>query len=515
MFSLSPLRIPLRLLLAGCLSGFLFWASIPKLDIGYLAWFFLIPCFCFLPSSSRRQLFLLGFASGTVTAIGRTYWITETLQHYGNLSLPQALVTNVSLILYLALYMALFLYICARLRFSSPLFPWTAASIWVLFEWAQTWMISGFPWELVGYSQYRNLPLLQLVSVTGIYGLSFLVVLVNGVLAQLVIFRFSRPRLLITGLSAVLIIVAALVWGQNRFSTLEAQTGETLEVGIVQGNIPQGQKWQAGRTAGTTQHYVQLTRTLPPDQLDLILFPETALPFYFDHPRYAAYHQQIVDLARQMSAPILVGSLGGSWEEGIYNRAFMLDAEGSIRDYADKVHLVPFGEYLPLPFIFQYLEGLTAQSGSFLPGRIHKSLQIPGTTTRLGTFICFESVFPQITRTLVQSGASLLVTTTNDAWFGYTAAPYQHFSMVAVRAVETGRPVLRAANTGISGLVAPSGRIIHATDLFKTTAFIVRVAPRTGTTFYVRHGDIFLILCTLFLAGITLWHFRTRQNSIP
>ena len=504
--SLSLSQFRLLLLGVGSLSGALFWASIPKLEIHLLAWVCLLPCLSLLPYLSPQRLFSLGLLGGLVASLGRTYWITETLQLYGNLSLLEALASNFLLILYLALFWAVFFYLCSRFRLSSSLFPWLAASLWVLLEWAQNWVITGFPWQLLGYSQYRQLALLQLTSVTGIYGLSFLIALVNGTFAHLLSNRLTPSRLLIAVAPPILLLTAALLLGQQRLDALaEEKTSDVLEVGIVQGNIPQDLKWKTSRVAGTTNHYVELTRTLPADQLDLIIFPETALPFYFQHPYYAEFQRKIADLAREMATPILVGSLGGAWEEGIYNRTFLVDAEGSVLDYADKVHLVPFGEYLPLAFIFQYLEALTAESGVFEHGESHKALALPGSDHRAGIFICYESIFPEITRQLALLGSSFLINTTNDAWFGVTAAPYQHFAMAAVRAAETGLPVLRAANTGISGLIGPSGRILHTTDLLETTAFTVSLHPRREITFYVRHGNLIVAFCALLLAGYSTW----------
>jgi apolipoprotein N-acyltransferase len=504
--SLSRPQLRLLLLGSGCLSGALFWASIPKLEIHLLAWICLLPCLSLLPYLSPQRLFSLGMVGGLTAGLGRTYWITETLQLYGNLNLLEALTTNFLLILYLALYWAVFFFLCSRFRLSSCLFPWLAASLWVLLEWAQNWVITGFPWQLLGYSQYRQLALLQLTSVTGIYGISFLIALVNGTFAHLLSNRLTPSRLLIALSPPVLLLAATLLLGQQRLDTLAGEeTSDVLEVGIVQGNISQDLKWKTSRVAGTTNHYIELTRTLPAGQLDLIIFPETALPFYFQHPYYAQFQRQIADLAKEMATPILVGSLGGSWEEGIYNRTFLVDAEGAVLDYADKVHLVPFGEYLPLAFIFQYLEALTAESGAFVHGESHKALTLPDSDQRAGIFICYESIFPEITRQLALLGSSFLVNTTNDAWFGVTAAPYQHFAMVAVRAAETGLPVLRAANTGISGLIGPSGRILRATDLLETTAFTVRLHPRREITFFVRHGNLLIVFCALLLAGYFTW----------
>jgi apolipoprotein N-acyltransferase len=512
-----PVRRPWTgLCLAGpaLLAGLLFCASIPKFDQQFLAWICLLPCFLILPLVSPRQLALAGLIFGTVAATGRTYWITETLQLYGHLALVQALATNILLILYLALYPAVFLWICARWRFTSPLFPWLAASLWILLEWSQSWILTGFPWYLLGYSQYLNRPIVQLASVTGVYGISFLLVLVNATLAQLLVHR--RP--LVHAPLPLLALVATLLFGYAHLASFPAaSTEENRTIGIVQGNIGQDKKWNVDRNAWTTQHYSNLARSLAAQKPDLIVFPETALPYRFNSPARAAQYKQTIDLARQLDVPLLVGSLQSTYEfeqEKLYNRAYLIETDGHIRSWADKVHLVPFGEYLPLPFFFQYLEGLVEESGIFAPGKRHQVLTLPESTLTFGIFICYESIFPEITRILAQQGASFLINTTNDAWFGHTAAPYQHFAMVVLRAVETGLPILRAANTGISGLIGPSGKIIKTTDIFETAAFVVEVAPRLSTTLYVRYGDVALVLSALFLAAIALLRGLQSKKSV-
>ena len=509
---------PLQLAAAGGISGLLFWASIPRADVQFLAWICLIPCFLALGRATPGALFAMGAASGFISGLGRVYWITETLQLYGALSLPLALVSNFFLILYLSLYPGIFFFTCSRFNLSSPFFPWLAASLWVLLEWVQTWLITGFPWMLLGYSQYLNLSILQIASLTGVYGLSFLIVLVNAGLAQVLV---SRSRLLTRIGPPALVVVGVLMWGRERIGELDAESGAPLKVGIVQGNIPQGEKWKKDRIARSTHRYIRLTRTFPSDQLDLIVFPETALPFRFRDQYYRSHHRKIVELVRQLRTPVLVGSLeggGGTESKSLYNRAFLLDERGDVLDYQDKVHLVPFGEYLPLSFLFQYLEGLTAESGVFAHGKGHKVLTLPSAKQTFGVFICYESIFPSIARDLAGSGASFLVNTTNDAWFGRTAAPYQHLSMAVLRAVETGRPVLRAANTGISGLIDPAGRIERETGLFETAAFTVEIRPRTDATVYVLWGDSFVALCALFLAafaGPGVWRHFSRNPPGP
>ena len=529
--------------LLGGLGGALFSLSIPKPDIQLFGWISLFPCLYYIfaaglstedgkrardgePDHSNslafRQTLILGISFGLISGLGRVYWLAETLERFGNLSRPEALLTGGLLILYLALYPASFFLVCRRLSCRSPLLPWIAAAVWTLLEWAQTWIITGFPWELLGYSQYLNRPLRQLASLTGVYGVSFVLVLVNVALSQLLA---TRRRVLATCLPIAVLMAAVAVYGSSRYAWLTSATSSArssttseaeLKVGVIQGSVIQEVKWKPDRARTITQRYADLTRQLASKApLDLVVFPETALPYWFRDDRFSAYRGEIEQLARDVSTPILVGSLemgliGG--EAKIYNRAFLLDREGRVVDFSDKVHLVPFGEYLPMPWLFQYLEGLTAESGPFAPGDGRKVLALPQTDITLGVFICYESIFPGITRELAKLGATVLVNTTNDAWFGRTAAPRQHLSMAVFRAVETGRPIVRAANTGISCAISPAGDISQATQLFETAAFSVAVVPRSTSTFYTRHGDVFLAACALFLLATFVAH-RLRPRG--
>ena len=493
------------------LSGLLFTASIPRFDHYFLAWICLVPVFLarlWLPS---KEHFTLGLVAGIAWASGRTYWITETLQLYGALSFAEAVSTNTLLVFYLALYIAFFTASCRYLDFSSPLFAWSAASIWVLFEWVQNWMISGFPWQLLGYSQYLNPPLLQLGSVTGVYGLSFLIVLFNAALAQALWHRTLSTYLVLP----LIFMASAHLWGLYRLDAIEKSQNPTIEVGVVQGNIPQDRKWKEDRKTWTTNHYAKLTRQLAAkEKPNLIIYPETALPLYFGDPFYASYTDTIAALAPELDIPILVGSLKIDYRFGktqIYNRAFLLNTQGEVADFADKVHLVPFGEFLPFPSIFQYLQGLTAESGIFTHGDRHKALTIPDQPSTFGVFICYESIFPEITRALMALNPDFLVNTTNDAWFGTSSAPHQHLAHLALRAVESGRAIVRAANTGISGLIEPNGRIAYSTPLFETVTFSVDVPLLKEQTIYALYGDIFLVCCAIFLLTSLLWRQRRRK----
>lgn len=504
---------PARWIGLGGLSGLLYALSIPRAQLFYLAWIALVPLFCArLVLPTRSQLIAAGWMAGLVAATARTYWISETLQLYGNVPLAVAIPTNGLLIVYMAGYCALFMAACARQAFASPLFAPYAAAVWTLLEWMQNWMLSGFPWQLLGYSQCANLPVLQLASVGGIYALSFVLVLFNAALSQALYYRNLRRYILLPSA----LVLLAIAWGTHRLSALDSTAAPSLRVGVVQGNISQDRKWKVNRLEWTTQHYAELTLSLANRHPDLIIFPETALPFYFNDPLYSAYQQRIRALPPATGIPLLVGSLEGQFGDRTvptYNRAFMLDTRGETVGTADKVHLVPFGEFLPFPTLFQYLEGLTAESGQFTPGQSHRTMAIPGVQATLGVFVCYESIFPEITRELTQLGANFLVNATNDAWFGRSAAPHQHFAMSIARAVETGRSVVRAANTGISGVIEPSGRVRFMTGLFETTTFVEDVPLHAEHTPYVRYGDVLIALCALLFVYGEMER-RRRANAV-
>jgi apolipoprotein N-acyltransferase len=254
-----------------------------------------------------------------------------------------------------------------------------------------------------------------------------------------------------------------------------------------------------------------MTRQLAGAHLNFVILPETAFPFYLRHPDNAPYYALLTGLAREMGVPMLVGSLERI-DEKTYNRVFLISRTGDVLGHQDKVHLVPFGEYLPLERIFGYLEGLTRESGRFAPGRGFRALRLPGRDVPFGVFVCYESIFPDIARACAKDGAEFLVNVTNDAWFGTTAAPYQHFAMGVLRAVENGLPLVRAANTGISGAVDASGRVLVTTRLFEPASITAQIVPRRERTFYTRHGDLLVVLCAVATAGALFYRRVGIEN---
>lgn len=493
------MRIPL---LIGTFSGGLLVLAMPKPDLGALAYLCLVPPLALLPGAGRSQLLCVGGAAGLVSSTGKVYWIAETLANYGGLPLAAGMLSTALLILYLSLYVLAFFGLTSRLNPASPFFPWACASAWVTLEWLQGHLLTGFPWMLLGYTQHRMLPILQTARIWGVYGVGFLVVLINGSIASLLVAGRSAWR---GAVAPPLLLLIALLYG---LSTLSAPPSEHLiRVGIVQGSIPQGEKWRVDARHGTVQRYADLTRRLAGAPCDFIVLPETAFPFFFRDTENAPYYAALTGLTRELNAPLLVGSLERI-NDRTYNRAFLISPAGEVVGHQDKVHLVPFGEYLPLEWIFGYLEGLTRESGRFAPGTGHRALRLPGAEVPFGVFICYESIFPEIARACANDGAEFLVNITNDAWFGATAAPYHHFAMGVFRAVENGLPLIRSANTGISGAIDPSGRILARTPLFEPAVLTAQIAPRRERTFYTRHGDLLVLLCAVVTIG-TLFTKKT------
>lgn len=489
---------------AGVLSGSLILLSGPEPALGYLAFICLVPALAILPMSGHRGVLLVGTTAGIVSSVGKVYWIAETIANYGGLPLGIGVFTTALLVVYLSLYTLAFFSLASRLDPASCLFPWACASIWVALEWLQAHLLTGFPWMLLGYTQSNMLPVLQSARIWGVYGIGFLLVLVNASIAALQIQGRSAWK---GAIGPGLLLSATLLYGLTSAEGMPRE--HALRVGIVQGSIPQGLKWHQDSRAVAVDRYASLTRELSGSGVDFIVLPETAFPFFLTLPANAPYFSRARDLAREMKAPILVGGLGNV-DGKILNRVFLISPTGAMLGYQDKVHLVPFGEYLPLEWLFGYLEGLTRESGRFTPGAEYHALHLPDRDLPFGVFICYESIFPEIARTFARSGVRFLVNVTNDAWFGTTAAPYQHFAMGVFRAVENGLPLIRCANTGISGAVDASGRVLASTRLFEPTSLVVEIFPRQERTFYTRYGDLPVALCALISLGAFALQRRRR-----
>jgi apolipoprotein N-acyltransferase len=321
-----------------------------------------------------------------------------------------------------------------------------------------------------------------------VYGVSALLVLVNTALAWVALQRRWRAAAG-AGLLAAVAVGGALLVGRAH---LAPGVAPTVPIAVVQGNIPQAVKWDAGFKAETLRIYGELTRAAAPGSR-LVVWPEAAVPAYVRFEPGAL--RWLTDLANGVGVPLLVGAPDAESDGRTVrylNSAFLVDAAG-VRARYDKMHLVPFGEYVPLKRLLFFVEAIAAEIGDFTPGRQVTVLPLEGAP--FGTVICYEVIFPDLFRRFVAEGASFMTNITNDAWFGDSGGPLQHLAMVPLRAVENRVAIVRAANTGVSAFVLPSGAIQGTLPLGARGTLRGEVPLRRGHTFYARFGDVFAYAC--------------------
>jgi apolipoprotein N-acyltransferase len=492
----------------------------PWYDVAWLAWVAFVPLLMATRGVRLRTAFIWGWISGCLGYLGILRWIPHTMIDYGGV--PPLLSYGILLLLvvYVGMYVGLF---AAGWTWSMGHWPQAAVllvpALWVALEWVRAHALSGFPWASLGYSQYLNAPLIQVAEWTSVYGVSFALVLGNVVIAQLLYgamqrrwAQLGRPCLL-----AALCLVA--VWGYGGwrlYQTSKAMASPVADVGValLQGNIEQSLKWDLTTREAIFSIYRTLTLEAAADpDVELIVWPEAATPFFFanDH----AYQARQLRLTQEAGRPLLFGSPTYSREgdrDVMYNSAFLVGPETTVLGRYDKMHLVPFGEYVPLRHVLFFLDKLVEGIGDFRSGETYTVMAMP--QGRFAVLICFEVIFPDLVRHFVRHGAQFLVNITNDAWFGYSPASYQHLSMVVFRAVENRLPIVRAANTGISAVIAPTGRLVQQTDLFVRTWIKERIAPADGpTTFYTRWGDLFAYGCVLVTVVALAWGIARHKQA--
>jgi apolipoprotein N-acyltransferase len=325
----------------------------------------------------------------------------------------------------------------------------------------------------------------------------------------------SLPRRSVVALLVgALVLTGVLVYGHWRLDRLarELATAEPLSVAVVQGNVDQERKWDPAFLRETIDRYHALTREQTTRPLDLIVWPEAAMPFFFE--RDAPHREELLAFVTEQRTPLLFGSPAVDAADGraprLYNSAYLVTKDGAVSGRYDKLHLVPFGEYVPLERWLFFVNKMVDGIGEFVPGREATVFALE--RFRLGVMICFEVVFPDLTRRAVQNGATLMAAITNDAWFGDSAAPYQHLDMVVLRAVENRVPFARAANTGISGFIDATGRVAATSDLFVPASRAAPLVPRANDTWYTRLGDAFAWACVALAAAALAAVTRRRAT---
>jgi apolipoprotein N-acyltransferase len=497
----APLRMTNLLpIVAG---GVLFGLAFPKTNVSGAAWVALVPLLvsCLKKKDEGVTVLWLSILYGMIANAVIFYWIVPTCRAAG-VSWTVSLLAGALLAFYHALYFTGFSLLMTT--GTNPTghpgaWPFQAAALWVALEYLRAHALSGFPWSLLANTQWRNLPALQIAELAGPYGVSFLVVLANAGLALFWLYPVEAKAKLRGILYPGLVIALALFWGQGRlklFSRAASTKTPTLKVAILQGNIDQYQKWDDAYEENIRKTYEELLESARSSKPDLIIWPETAVPGWF--PNEIKYAHWVRQEALKDGAYELIGA-PTTENKRDYNGAFLISPQGIPVNRYLKIHLVPFGEYVPLrPLLAPWIHVLN-EMGSFSTGREVTLFQIPKAS--FGASICFEAIFPDLIRRLRGAGAEFLVNITNDGWFLDTSAPEQHMAANVLRAIENRTCVVRAANTGISCIIEPSGRIQSRTPLLVKTVLLGQVAPSRRLTLYDRRGDAFAWFCLLGFAA--------------
>ncbi len=504
------------------LSGILMTASFPNIELHWLAWIALVPLMISLRGQSPNNGFRLGLMAGIVHYLTLMYWLVHTLMTFGHLPFYLSVPILFLLVCYLALYPAIFAAAFSWATTRPIVSLYFMPAIWAALEYIRSFFLSGFPWEFLGYSQYRWITLIQAADITGVYGISFVILSVNlsGFLLWQYLSERKSPnawkiRRAVAGCTSVtvLLVVYTLGYGQWRILDIDEKMAKApaSNIAVVQGNIDQTIKWDPTFQLSTTEKYISLSKSVKPSRPDLIVWPETSAPFYFLFNKVPT--EMVIRGVRDTETSFLIGSPSfiprNDKQADFFNSAFLIEPDGSVTEKYDKVHLVPFGEYVPFQQWFPFIGKIVEEVGDFQCGRKGQTLnwgKFP-----LGIQICYEMIFPDLSREMVRNHAAFLINMTNDAWYGKTSAPYQHFSMAVFRAVENRRSLIRSANTGISGFIDPAGRIMATTPLFEE-AVITRSLPALKMkSFYTRYGDVFALTCTAI--GIFFFFFAIIQHG--
>jgi apolipoprotein N-acyltransferase len=519
----SKKAIALSLILAlisGILLAFSFPSWNPAWDGSYLAFIALIPLFFACEKQSPKMVFCLGFVSGLFSFAISVSWVTISMHQYGGLPWSVSAFLMILLSAYLAIYVGCFIWVVGL---SEKHLLVVAPFAWVALEYLRGQLLTGFPWNALGYSQYRHLPFIQIADITSVYGVSALIVFTNVALFLIIQTAWNQKiiaKMPAVALSAVL--AGTFLYGYYRLS-LPMGIGEPLRVAVVQGNIDQAIKWTPSVRDKTLETYEKLSFSFS-KQADLVIWPEAALPIFFQNEPLV--QQRLVDLTQRGDYALLFGSPAFKAEKSgqisLLNSAYLLSPSltGTPLFQYDKMHLVPFGEYVPLKTALFFVDKMVTGIGEFIPGNdatvMEMSFDKDGVSAPpiIGTAICFEVIFPELVRQFVKNGANVMTTITNDAWFGRSAAPYQHFSMVVFRAIENRVPFARSANTGLSGFIDAHGTILQRSDLFVEEARREDLSRGFRKTVYTVYGDFFAIGSLIFTFIFIVFVTVTRKMKV-
>jgi apolipoprotein N-acyltransferase len=483
---------------AAAATAILLILSFPNFELWFLAWVALVPLMVVIaqrPAPARA--FLLGWTAGTGFFYGSCYWLTYSMIHYGGLPtivaylllLPGALIVGVFPGLF-AFFLAMAIKRWGRLALLyAPIF-------WAATEWARL-TVTGQLWNALGYSQAFHPTFIEPAIWGGVYAVGFLIVALNTAVVLLLTARNQRA---ITISGVVVLLVPAVIATSPFFETyLHPLITSPVTVVALQPNVPMNLvKTNEEMQQLIDRHWsmsANALASLPNDGASrFVIWPES--PMNFTYAADKTFQEQLANFTRQNRTSLLFNSLEPTRANGFYNSALLINEDGRLIAQYDKIRLMPFGEYVPLP---QWLPGaslITGIVGDFTPGDQYTLMRFGAQSA--GTFICIESAYPFIARRLTSEGADVLINISNDGYLGPTAVMRQHLANVVFRAVENGRPVLRVTNTGLSARINAAGQIEDVTKPFQPDVRIWRVQPtEMASTFYTRHGDLFVYLCVV------------------
>ena len=496
-------------------SGLLLGAAQPGFDLSALAWVGLVPLLLVMRGASVRRAFMLGWLAGAAYYALVLYWIVPTISTYTSVPAPLAVVLELLAAMVAGSLFGLFAAGVEWLAEAGISRVVSVPALWIVIEWLRTFFPAAFPWAFLGYSQVAFPTLVQVADIAGVYGLSALLAFANAAAAE--IFRDGvRRHAALTGLLATL-VTFTVAYGVIRIRTLDALKGRTVRVGLIQPNIAQDEKWRPGLEDSIVARQVVLTATAIGQGAEIVVWPEASIPFYLALDERS---ERLRDIARRARVDLLVGAPGAEpgpdGEIRPFNQAWLIRRDGELVGPYDKIRLVPFGEYVPWGGLFGVVQRIVEGVGDFVAGSSYVVFDAQpgadGTPVKASVLICYEAIFPDLTRRFVNAGANLLVNISNDAWYGDTAAPRQLLAMIALRAVENRVPLVRSTNTGISAFVSATGVVSDATALFEQAAVTADVELVRGFSLYTLLGD-WLVYLALALV-VVLAVIRKRSGPL-
>ncbi len=502
----------IRIAVLGAASGFLLILPFPLPELEIAVWISLVPLLIATVHSDARGSFLAGYLCGVIRTSCSLFWIHA----YHPLALPLV-------VLALSFYPAIFclglnlILRSSRSKKNLAAMIWTAPLLWTSLEYAGSIGFLGFPWSSLGYSQYRQIPIIQIAEFTGVFGVSFLIVLVNSGIAFCLLSLkkpFRKQLLRCAGAIAVVsaVLATCILWGRVESKKIghggvhagkAEKTPSFLRVALIQGNTGVDSNWHED-SYDIIKRLTELSFAAGSMKPKLIIWPETAISenlltsFILD----SEVKKGISRVGKETGAYLLTGALHESGGKA-YNSAFLISPSCEIVNRYNKIHLVPVGEYFPFLKHSRLMKYLLKDAGDFTPGTRFTIFKIPG-KPEFSVLICFEGIFGNLTRKFVKKGASFLINITNDVWSCSRTSHYQHASMAVFRAVENRVYFVRAGNSGVSRIINPCGRIEGNLCAYRRGFLTGVVYKRAKTTFYTLYGDIFsmLVLGITFLVVI-------------